>query len=389
MIDTPLKSLVQVHESEKTCADFLKEIEIFQRTGRSVSIDGLRLLFRVVFHDLKSIKHPCNPATHWFILTNADLVSFCGLMFTNYHDAVFKITHKTIQHAMDVVRHPHIDNLDKEPPCFYLNMPKHVESGLREMLENFQVDPPKESQQWSDAQWDDWWSTYHTQPVINYLSHEIDKIDTSMQDEFLLGLSEEHVPTIFKNLSFLDGAEIALIETKLEREYVIALSEAQRVKAVMPATIEGISNNSGHVSTECIRTERVAANVEKGEETAARQGQPIEPGAIKPVAQSKRVMLFGPDEQPIVTEKRKSILPKARYDVVQALIEAGESGLSKDDLDAKSGHSDARKLLYALVKNDSDWKAAILLPGKGGMGKHYRTCSCPPFRPPMPTFSPT
>ena len=92
----------------------------------------------------------------------------------------------------------------------------------------------------------------------------------------------------------------------------------------------------------------------------------------KPVAQSNCVKLFGPGEQPIVNGKKKAILTKARYDVVQALLEAGESGLSKDDLDKKSGHSEARKLLNRLAEKDEDWVKVIRLPGKGGMGTHYR-----------------
>jgi hypothetical protein len=90
------------------------------------------------------------------------------------------------------------------------------------------------------------------------------------------------------------------------------------------------------------------------------------------VATSNRVQLFGSGEQPIIDGKKKEILTKARYNVVQALLEAGESGLSKDDLDKKSGHSDAHKLLKAVANIDADWKKVIYLPGRGGMGKHYR-----------------
>ena len=86
--------------------------------------------------------------------------------------------------------------------------------------------------------------------------------------------------------------------------------------------------------------------------------------------------------------ERKSILSPARYDVVQTLIEAGESGLAKDDLDRKSGHTEARKLLSALAKSDRDWKSVIRFPGKDGMGKHYESSDCPPFRPPSPPFRP-
>jgi len=73
-----------------------------------------------------------------------------------------------------------------------------------------------------------------------------------------------------------------------------------------------------------------------------------------------------------VNGKRKPILTAARYDAVQALIEAGETGLTKDQLDNKSGHTDARKLLKALADDDPDWAEAILFPGT--TGKRYRVC---------------
>jgi hypothetical protein len=105
---------------------------------------------------------------------------------------------------------------------------------------------------------------------------------------------------------------------------------------------------------------------EKGEGNGAGESD------AKPVAASDQVKLFGPGEQPIVNNNKVAILTEARYDVVQTLLEAGESGLSKDDLDKKSGHSTAHKLLKAVAKSSPEWAKVIQLPGKGGMGKHYR-----------------
>ncbi|NLY02216.1 MAG: hypothetical protein GXY83_39530 [Rhodopirellula sp.] len=88
--------------------------------------------------------------------------------------------------------------------------------------------------------------------------------------------------------------------------------------------------------------------------------------------QSQLVKLFGPGEEPEVNGKRKPILTAARYDTVQALVEAGETGLTKDQLDHKSGHTDARKLLKALADGDADWAEVILFPGTPGKGYRIR-----------------
>ncbi len=90
----------------------------------------------------------------------------------------------------------------------------------------------------------------------------------------------------------------------------------------------------------------------------------------KPVAQSTEVMLFGRADNPWVKGKEKQPLTPAQYDVVMALIQAGDSGLTKDRLNAKSRHGDARKIMKRLADSDPDWKAVLLLPGK--TGRRYR-----------------
>jgi hypothetical protein len=74
------------------------------------------------------------------------------------------------------------------------------------------------------------------------------------------------------------------------------------------------------------------------------------------------------NKQATVLNKPKPKLSDRECDVVQALLNAGERGLSKDDLDKKSGHSDARKVLKALRESDSDWATVIQMPGKPGQG---------------------
>jgi hypothetical protein len=82
----------------------------------------------------------------------------------------------------------------------------------------------------------------------------------------------------------------------------------------------------------------------------------------------RRVVLRGPGERPIVGGVEKGPLTLPQYDVVKALLDAGERGLSKDELDRKSKHGDARKILKRLAKSDPDWNAAIHFPGKAGGG---------------------
>ena len=62
-------------------------------------------------------------------------------------------------------------------------------------------------------------------------------------------------------------------------------------------------------------------------------GEPANPGPP--------VVLGKPTDEPIVNGKRKPRLTAPRYDVIRALLAAGEDGLSKDSLATESGHSDA------------------------------------------------
>ncbi len=80
------------------------------------------------------------------------------------------------------------------------------------------------------------------------------------------------------------------------------------------------------------------------------------------------VVLRGPGECPTVRTVEKRPLTLAQYDVVKALLDAGERGLGKDELDRKSGHGDARKVLKRLAESDSDWEAVIHFPGRSGGG---------------------
>ena len=82
----------------------------------------------------------------------------------------------------------------------------------------------------------------------------------------------------------------------------------------------------------------------------------------------KSVVLRGKDKGPIVRGSEKTILTTRQYKIIEALLVAGENGLTKDQLDEKSGRSEARKDLAELRKSDADWAAVIHMPGKAGRG---------------------
>jgi hypothetical protein len=71
-----------------------------------------------------------------------------------------------------------------------------------------------------------------------------------------------------------------------------------------------------------------------------------------------RVVLRSRGDGAIVLGRIKR-LTKSRYDVVKALLDVGDAGLSKDELVTKSGHEDARGILKRLAKSDLDWKEVI------------------------------
>ncbi len=85
-----------------------------------------------------------------------------------------------------------------------------------------------------------------------------------------------------------------------------------------------------------------------------------------------RVVLGAPGERPLVLGREKRLLTLAQFDVVKALLDAGERGLSKDELDRQSKHGDARKTMKRLADSDPDWKAVLHFPGRTGGGYRIR-----------------
>jgi hypothetical protein len=89
-------------------------------------------------------------------------------------------------------------------------------------------------------------------------------------------------------------------------------------------------------------------------------------GSDLPSRSPRRVVLQGRGEPPIVQGKAKSRLTYAQYDVVEALLKAGDSGLSKDELAVKGRHPDANRILKRLADSDPDWGTVIQMAGKPG-----------------------
>lgn len=92
--------------------------------------------------------------------------------------------------------------------------------------------------------------------------------------------------------------------------------------------------------------------------------------AVQPPATVVPLLLRGRHLGPIVMGKTKGRLTKPQYDVIEALVKAGDTGLSKDGLDWESQHTEARKILRRLAAKDADWAAIIIFPDKPH--QHYR-----------------
>ena len=89
-------------------------------------------------------------------------------------------------------------------------------------------------------------------------------------------------------------------------------------------------------------------------------------GTVTPEDPAPLVILGKLGDKPTVRGKPKNPLTVPRYNVIKALLDAGENGLTGDALATKSGHGGAVNTLKTLAKGDPDWKAVISLPGKPG-----------------------
>lgn len=94
--------------------------------------------------------------------------------------------------------------------------------------------------------------------------------------------------------------------------------------------------------------------------------QAIDVSNIQPRLRSKRVCLFRQEARTSIDGKPKKVLTFAQYNVVEALIQAGDEGLTKDTLVDRSGHTGAREILTRLAESDDDWKSVIQFAGVTG-----------------------
>ena len=87
---------------------------------------------------------------------------------------------------------------------------------------------------------------------------------------------------------------------------------------------------------------------------------------VKARSKSGAVILFDLASAPIVNGIKVAPLTAARYDVVSALLNS-DRRLNARDLDRKSKHEDARKLLESL-REIPDWSDVILMSGSERKG---------------------
>lgn len=79
-----------------------------------------------------------------------------------------------------------------------------------------------------------------------------------------------------------------------------------------------------------------------------------------------KIILREQHRVPFVHGKEKRKLTLVQYKTIKALLDAGDNGLTKDELVEKSGHSDARGALRRLKNSDPDWEKVIHFPGLSG-----------------------
>jgi len=70
----------------------------------------------------------------------------------------------------------------------------------------------------------------------------------------------------------------------------------------------------------------------------------------------------------VTVNGRTKQLTLVRWNVIEALVENYPNTMTKDQLVANSGHTDAVNILKRLMKGDDDWAAVIKLAGSTGGG---------------------
>jgi hypothetical protein len=194
---------------------------------------------------------------------------------------------------------------------------------------------------------------------------------TPAQAARYLRLSKIHPPADLRPTPAVydDSEERRRGQARLDRDWSAsrAVDAEERRSGTSPGPTtpepkgEGPGTSNGEIASSKNPTPPAAlGGIVNTVDSAADMASPIEP-----------VVLGGPDDDPIVYGKAKKRLSKPRYDTVKALLAVGRS-LSKQELDDRSGHTDARKFLKDLAKKDEDWARAIVFPETYGSGYSIR-----------------
>ena len=228
------------------------------------------------------------------------------------------------------------------------------------------------------------WPERRADRYLNYLSRVHPRYDLSPHDYWfrqaveearrdgtaaVLCLKLEYAKTTYERLVTAARHLSHDLECKTKRSEVgFACSELNK-------TSSDLMNWTKPAAARLVSESDINATVEAGNPAQAgdeSEAPPTDSDDPIPIVKtdSGSVLLFDPHDRPIVNGTEKPTLTYAQYNVVMALLKAGDKGLTKDALDRNSGHTDARKILGRLANKDNDWKAVILLPGI--TGKRYR-----------------
>lgn len=170
------------------------------------------------------------------------------------------------------------------------------------------------------------------------------------------------------SVAITNAVELGFLEERQYDAWRPGMDSGSGWRAALTVTPYGL-NRARHVA-ESLATSVPAVLAKHQTEMAAVPEKPV-PKQIsnvsaKDVSVGAPIMTTTPTEEIgtwMVGGVLKKLRTKAQRDIIQVLHAAGAAGLSSDELDRKSGHTDARKILGRLAKKDLGWQSVIVLPG--------------------------